>query len=495
MSCIAEENYLYIDLYGIKNAKSKLNRSIEEAKEQRDNITRAIESLQVPDGVLRRYGDELISVKNSISNGIDELLRIILHIDYVVRRFEEVDDEFAKRFKAVGYEMRELLGLDRKNGSFGDLIAGLVSIVSQGTKALKHIVLNEGKELANSIKDWFDDSKVVLDKILKTMLDATTLVRAVMAIAPCSAVPSTWPTLNADLAEGASNIVDSGRKFYDYVKDNGEEWLDDAIDTGEDILEDAAKVAINVGSYALDNSYEASNYIAPYTRTWMYIYKHISPLYWAFLFSTQQGCFSEAFDIGGFKRDENGIYHAKQSGSLQSWEYAGYNNLYDGVFNCATNMERTNFPFTYNGKEYILWAWKGDYLNLGAGAEMGIYTRAVVDDTPTAHWLVDQDLAMPMTLKLEYKGEEIINYNPKEDDPKGESINKWWVTGFNPKYQDAKPGELMATYTVDFTGNEEIFNKFYETWNGVYDSSGNIWSFDKMNNTATLCFKEGESSK
>ncbi len=118
MSCIAEENYLYIDLDGMKNAKSKLNRSIEEAKEQRDNITRAIESLQVPDGVLRRYGDELISVKNTISKGIDELIRIIAHIDYVVRRFEEVDDEFARRFSQGGYEIQEKSVLPRQSALF-----------------------------------------------------------------------------------------------------------------------------------------------------------------------------------------------------------------------------------------------------------------------------------------------------------------------------------------------------------------------------------------
>ncbi len=39
MGYIAEDNYLYIDFDGMKNVKSKLNRSIEEAKEQRENIT------------------------------------------------------------------------------------------------------------------------------------------------------------------------------------------------------------------------------------------------------------------------------------------------------------------------------------------------------------------------------------------------------------------------------------------------------------------------
>ena len=76
------------------------------------------------------------------------------------------------------------------------------------------------------------------------------------------------------------------------------------------------------------------------------------------------------FYIAGFVRDEKGIYHARQD-CLQ--QYAGYNDFYDFMFNLGTQMEKQKFPFRYDGQDYILWAWKGDYLNLGAGAEMGIY--------------------------------------------------------------------------------------------------------------------------
>lgn len=30
-----------------------------------------------------------------------------------------------------------------------------------------------------------------------------------------------------------------------------------------------------------------------------------------------------------------------------------------------------------NGETYIIWAWKGDYINLGAGAETGIYKKGI----------------------------------------------------------------------------------------------------------------------
>ena len=125
----------------------------------------------------------------------------------------------------------------------------------------------------------------------------------------------------------------------------------------------AFNAAVQVGSDALENSYEATNGIAPYTKTAMDINKNANPLYWAFTYSTQQGWFKEGFDVGGFYRDDKGIYHAKQSGSLQSWEYAGYNNFYDAVFKGATDMDKENSNLVWN-QDYILWAWKGDYLNL-----------------------------------------------------------------------------------------------------------------------------------
>lgn len=36
-------------------------------------------------------------------------------------------------------------------------------------------------------------------------------------------------------------------------------------------------------------------------------------------------------------------------------------------------MEKAKFEFSSGERDYIFWAWKGDYLNLGAGAELGIY--------------------------------------------------------------------------------------------------------------------------
>nr|WP_304000470.1 RHS repeat-associated core domain-containing protein [Ruminococcus bromii] len=166
-------------------------------------------------------------------------------------------------------------------------------------------------------------------------------------------------------------------------------------------------------------------------------------LYKWFVEITQKGEFPELFYIAGFVRDEKGIYHARQD-CLQ--QYAGYNDFYDFMFNLGTQMEKQKFPFRYDGQDYILWAWKGDYLNLGAGAEMGIYYGG------EPHWLVDTNLTLNMALFVEYNHRMIISFTPKE--------KYWWITGFNPYYQSPNIKMLKVTVRVRFD-NPTMFMAFY----------------------------------
>ena len=56
------------------------------------------------------------------------------------------------------------------------------------------------------------------------------------------------------------------------------------------------------------------------------------------------------------------------------------------------------FNFSYGGKEHVLWAWKGDYWNLGSGTEVGLYSyNRTVDGTD--HYDV-VDFELPMTINL-----------------------------------------------------------------------------------------------
>ena len=175
--------------------------------------------------------------------------------------------------------------------------------------------------------------------------------------------------------------------------------------------------------------------------------------YKVLLFVTQNGLLSNTFYAAGFERDPKGIYHARQD-ALQ--QYGGYNDFYDYIFDLSTSMKNQKFPFVYSGKKYILWVWKGDYLNLGAGAELGIYYGG------GPHWFVDRNLAMPMSLTLKYEGITKISYSAKA----------WWITGFNPFVQDINVSRLTAIFTINFSNNMGMYNAVKAT---LGKSSG--WKF------------------
>ena len=138
-------------------------------------------------------------------------------------------------------------------------------------------------------------------------------------------------------------------------------------------------------------------------------------------------------------------------------------------------MEANNEAmFTYNNQNYILWAWKGDYINLGAGAELGFYYGGSNRDT--SHWLIDKSLAMPMTLTLTH----IINGTIVDNWDNWGGEDAWWITAFNPKYKNLMAEDLTASYTVKFK-NADMFNEFAKT-----PRKG--WSYDRKNKIASLTF-------
>jgi hypothetical protein len=133
------------------------------------------------------------------------------------------------------------------------------------------------------------------------------------------------------------------------------------------------------------------------------------------------------------------------------------------------------FQFTVGDEEYIIWTWKGDYVNLGAGAETGLYREGIGE-----HWFTakDEGMRLPMTLTLTDKqGNQYFDYRPSE--------NQWRITGFDPSHPDMESNELTATTTIDFTGHDEMWGSFIKKWDPEIRESS-PWHLDPTNHTATL---------
>ena len=169
-------------------------------------------------------------------------------------------------------------------------------------------------------------------------------------------------------------------------------------------------------------------------------------------------------------KDTNDIYHIRQKCYQEPF---GYNDFYDKVFAKATSltgtsMDRKKYNFYVGDSEYILWAWKGDYINLGAGAELGIYKRKTVFGYETDHWKSQPERAMPMTLRLDYAngGGNIFSYSPTD--------NQWWINGFNANKQNRQATDVVATVTIDFSNQQDLWESFEKKFN---DGKHSEWEF------------------
>jgi hypothetical protein len=174
--------------------------------------------------------------------------------------------------------------------------------------------------------------------------------------------------------------------------------------------------------------------------------------------------------------DKDGIYHA----AVNCWQATfGYMDYFDQEFDKYTKMVADKFDFSVGDQTYILWAWKGDYLNLGAGAEMGIYQQVPKIISGDADlWYVNKILAMEMTMTLSYDGTELFKHNPK--------TNQWWITGFDPKHMDVNPSKLEASFTVNFN-DDAMFDAFYSKY-GKGELKDPRWQFGPWRKSGTFTF-------
>jgi hypothetical protein len=93
-------------------------------------------------------------------------------------------------------------------------------------------------------------------------------------------------------------------------------------------------------------------------------------------------------------------------------------------------------------------------LNLGAGAEMGLYYKDG-DFTSQFIWkAAEQNMRTRNELVLDYKRtENVFAYYP--------GAPQWWTTGFNPDYQNVNADDLYAKGRMDFSARPDLFDAFY----------------------------------
>ena len=85
-----------------------------------------------------------------------------------------------------------------------------------------------------------------------------------------------------------------------------------------------------------------------------------------------------------------------------------------------------------------------------------------------------------MSMTIKHSGKVVAAYKPQK--------KQWWITSFNPYFQNVNAESLTAIFTVNFSARKKLFNDFYDKYGtGRYKSP--MWKFQKSKWTATLSFK------
>lgn len=187
------------------------------------------------------------------------------------------------------------------------------------------------------------------------------------------------------------------------------------------------------------------------------------------------------FDLVDFHKDNNGVFHVTR----RCWQAGGgYNNFYDFAFDSFTSMNRGKFKFGRGDDKFTLWMWKGDYFNLGAGGEIGIYKGK--------DWHVDcytqSKLKMNLDIRLK-DGTQVIDWD-------ADDLHQWWITGFNPdkRFQDVKAEDLVMVGMVDFDEERVMWKEFVHTAefdDQNEDKINDNWCLDLVHRNAVIKWERG----
>ena len=175
----------------------------------------------------------------------------------------------------------------------------------------------------------------------------------------------------------------------------------------------------------------------------------------------------------------------------------GYNDVYDFVFQ-LTDYRYFESRFNYNGMDWMIEGWKGFYLNMGVGAEIGVYYRLpqnstkntgyfesagiCIEDAIGHYWVVDEEDMLLMSYKV-YDGPvssgKLIFSRPLQ--------RHWWLNGFRPSIGHIPAEDLTLNgyiyFPADANGSGTMATRFKNGISSTKAGTGSGGRFDNSNFT------------
>lgn len=188
----------------------------------------------------------------------------------------------------------------------------------------------------------------------------------------------------------------------------------------------------------------------------------------------------------------------------------GYSWWYDYFFSLGGPIKRLMLKFDTSGNGnsspvyYVIWCWKADYWNLGAGAEIGIYSTDVASNASANFYEIDPQLTVHTRMKIDYTFYQSTSALPTVKMTLNDfHQTNWWVTSFTPSVQLPDINRLDVELNVRFTGDNyyplmKAFRDEYNKPHIIVDENGNEvvsdWSYVGELATATKVRPIGHSA-
>ncbi len=120
------------------------------------------------------------------------------------------------------------------------------------------------------------------------------------------------------------------------------------------------------------------------------------------------------------------------------------------------NYRTRRFKFDYNGLEYMIQVWKGNY-TVANGGEVGVYCRDA-SKSGTFYECADDEHMLNMSMQILHGDKVLVDEGP---------MMHWWVNGFNLSDRMYLPESLTMKFSVEMT-DEEMLNAFCESIDNHY---------------------------
>lgn len=151
----------------------------------------------------------------------------------------------------------------------------------------------------------------------------------------------------------------------------------------------------------------------------------------------------------------------------------GYSWVYDYFFSLGGPIDKVRLPFkhTINNETtyYIIWCWKADYWNLGAGAEIGIYRTKDEYSAENLFYDIDVNLTVHARMRIVYESSILGNIVLNDFHQ-----TNWWITSFSPLIQHPNVDKIKVTIYARIT--DAKLNDYINPENSIQGSDWNKFS-------------------